>query len=86
VQVTPNEGDPVPQIGGHHTYFPGDVYTTPTVRTLADGDVTVTPNSTPANAVDAEVRGRFFIARNVPLDSKADNSIVPIPQFRGHHT
>jgi hypothetical protein len=48
----------------------------PIVRTLADGDVTVTPNSTPGNAVDGEVRGQFLIARNVRLDSKADNSIV----------
>jgi hypothetical protein len=48
----------------------------PIVRTVADGDVTVTPNSTPANAVNAEARGRFFIARSVPLDSKADNSTV----------
>jgi RHS repeat-associated protein len=40
----------------------------------ADDDVQVTPNG--GSAVDAEVRGRFFIARNVPLQSKADNSIV----------
>ncbi|MBN1917558.1 MAG: RHS repeat-associated core domain-containing protein [Verrucomicrobia bacterium] len=49
--------------------------TIPTAWTLADGDVTVTPNSTPANAVDAEVRGRFFIARSVPLQN-GDNSLV----------
>jgi RHS repeat-associated protein len=41
---------------------------------LGDTDVQVTPNG--GSAVDAEVRGRFFIARNVPLDSKPDNSIV----------
>jgi RHS repeat-associated protein len=48
--------------------------TIPAAWTLADGDVTVTPNE--GDPVPAEVRGRFFIARNVPLDSKADNSIV----------
>ena len=50
--------------------------TIPTAWTLAAGDVTVTPNSTPANAVNAEVRGRFFIARNVPLNNSTTNSIV----------
>ncbi|MBN1917555.1 MAG: RHS repeat-associated core domain-containing protein, partial [Verrucomicrobia bacterium] len=43
-----------------------------TAWTLADGDITVTPNSTPGNAVGAEVRGRFFIARNVPLSDGAN--------------
>jgi len=42
--------------------------TIPTAWTLADGDVTVTPNSTPGSAVNAEVRGRFFIARNVEIE------------------
>jgi RHS repeat-associated protein len=48
--------------------------TIPTAWTLADGDVKVTPNS--GSAVDAEIRGRFFIARNVPLSDSATNSIV----------
>lgn len=48
--------------------------TIPTAWTLADGDVKVTPNG--GAAVDAEVRGRFFIARNVPLNSSPNNTIV----------
>jgi RHS repeat-associated protein len=48
--------------------------TIPTAWTLANGDVHVTPNA--GSAVDAEVRGRFFIARNVPLNDSASNSIV----------
>ena len=47
--------------------------TIPTAWTLADNDVTVTPNSTPANAVNAEVHGRFFIARNVPLTQETNS-------------
>ena len=35
-----------------------------------------TLRSTPANAVNAEVRGCFFIARNVPLNDGTNNSIV----------
>ncbi|MBN1917557.1 MAG: RHS repeat-associated core domain-containing protein [Verrucomicrobia bacterium] len=49
--------------------------TIPTAWTLADGDITVTPNSTPGNAVEAEVRGGFFIARNVALQN-GDNTLV----------
>jgi hypothetical protein len=38
--------------------------------------VTVTPNSTPGDAVDAEVRGRFFIARNVELEDGDSNQLA----------
>jgi len=40
--------------------------TIPTAWTFAGGDVQVTPNG--GSAVDAEIRGRFFIARMVPLE------------------
>ena len=37
--------------------------------------VSVEPNSTPAKAVEADICGQFFVARNVELEDATDNSI-----------